>query len=70
MEGQLCAMALKSTNGRQEHHTRTGLHVYCKPALKSYGMREAGGGAVWETARAKEVILRIAVRGLCVVRWR
>jgi hypothetical protein len=41
----VCAMALKSTNGRQKHHTQTGLHVRCKSALENPGMREAPGGA-------------------------
>jgi hypothetical protein len=49
MEGLLCAMALKSTNGRQKHHTQPGLHVCCELALKGAGRQ------VRETARAKEV---------------
>jgi hypothetical protein len=37
MEEVLCAMALKSTNGRQTHHTKAGLPVCCEQALKSVG---------------------------------
>jgi hypothetical protein len=37
MEEMLCAMALKSTNDRQKHHTQAGLHVCCGLALESAG---------------------------------
>jgi hypothetical protein len=40
MEKMLCAMALKSANGRQTHHTQAGLPVCCcEQALKSVGER-------------------------------
>jgi hypothetical protein len=36
MEKVLCVIALKSSNGRQTHHTQAGLPpVYCEQALKS-----------------------------------
>jgi hypothetical protein len=44
MEEMLCAMALKSANGRQTHHTKTGLPVCCEQALKSVGERNTHGG--------------------------
>jgi hypothetical protein len=44
MEEVLCAMALKSTNGLQKHHTQAGLHVCCERALKSAGKRNTHGG--------------------------
>jgi hypothetical protein len=39
MEEVMCAMALKSADGRQKHHTKTGLRVCCERALKSAGER-------------------------------
>jgi hypothetical protein len=33
MEDMMCAMALKSTYGRQTHHTQAGLPVCCEQAL-------------------------------------
>ena len=39
MEEMLCAMALKSANGRLNHHTPSGLCVCCERALKSAGER-------------------------------
>ena len=45
MEEALCAMALKSANGRQTLHTQAGHPVCCEQALKS-------------AARAKEVTPR------------
>jgi hypothetical protein len=30
MEEAMCAMALKSANGRQKHHTQAGLRVCCE----------------------------------------
>jgi hypothetical protein len=65
MEEMLCAMALKSANGRLNHHTPSGLCVCCERALKSAGERNthnqvgAGafgkatactGGGLWELA--------------------
>jgi hypothetical protein len=44
MEEVLCAMALKSANGRQKHHTQAGLLVCCERALKSAGERSWGTG--------------------------
>ena len=45
MEEMLCAMlALKSANGRQTHHTKTGLPVCCEQALKSAGTQNTHGG--------------------------
>jgi hypothetical protein len=45
MEEVLCAMALKSTNGRQTHHTKAGaLPVCCEQALKSVGEQNTHGG--------------------------
>jgi hypothetical protein len=43
MEDMLCAMALKSANGRQIQHTQTGLLVCCERALKSVGERTTHG---------------------------
>jgi hypothetical protein len=40
----MCAMALKSANGRQTHHTKTGLPVCCEQALKSVGEQNTRGG--------------------------
>jgi hypothetical protein len=51
MEGRLCAMALKSANGRLNHRTPSpsGLCVCCERALKSAGERnthnQVGAGA-------------------------
>jgi hypothetical protein len=72
MEGMPCAMALKSDNGRQKHHTQAGPHVCCELALKSAGERNAHGwgGQVRETAGTKEVAPWGIVEGLCMVRWR
>jgi hypothetical protein len=71
MEEVLCAMALKSANGRQTHHTKTGLPVCCEQALKSAGTQNTHGGyrcgGLRETARAKEVTLRGGVKRLCMV---
>jgi hypothetical protein len=44
-EEVLCAMALKSANGRQTHHTQAGHPVCCEQALKSAGERNTHGGA-------------------------
>jgi hypothetical protein len=67
MEGLLCAVVLKSANGRQKHHTQAGLHVCCELALalKSAGTRNTHGGAgAGNRPRDKEVALRgIAGRG-------
>jgi hypothetical protein len=66
MEEMLCAMALKSANGRQTHHTKCGLPVCCEQALKSVGERNTHGGYccgdLRETARAREVTLRGGVQ--------
>jgi hypothetical protein len=43
MEEMMCAMALKSTYGRQTHHTKAGLPVCCEQALKSVGKRNTHG---------------------------
>jgi hypothetical protein len=73
MEEVLCAMALKSANGRQTHHTQTGLPVCCEQALKSAGEQNTHGGCrcgdLRETARAKEVTLRGGVKRLCISAW-
>jgi hypothetical protein len=47
--------ALESTNGRQGHHTHTGLHVYCEWALKGAGTRGSGGAGAGNRPREKEV---------------
>jgi hypothetical protein len=39
MEEMLCAMALKSANGRQNHHTLSGICVCRERALKGAGER-------------------------------
>jgi hypothetical protein len=44
MEDMLCAVALKSANGRQIQHTQAGLLVCCEQALKSVGERTTHGG--------------------------
>ena len=44
MEEVLCAMALKSVYGRQNHHTQAGLPVCCEQALKSVGEQNTHGG--------------------------
>jgi hypothetical protein len=44
MEEMLCAMALKSANGRQTYHTNYGLPVCCEQALKSAGTQNTHGG--------------------------
>jgi hypothetical protein len=47
MEEVLCAVALKSSNGRQTHHTLSGHCVCCERALKSAGERNThGAGAI------------------------
>jgi hypothetical protein len=52
----MCAMALKSANGRQKHHTLPGLRVCCELALKGAGERNTHGvrggwcGGLRETA--------------------
>jgi hypothetical protein len=51
MEEVLCAMALKSANGRQNHHTLSGLCVCCERALKSAGERNTHGGGRYEDHR-------------------
>jgi hypothetical protein len=63
MEDMLCAVALKSVNGRQIQHTQAGLLVCCEQALKSVGERTTHGGyryagGLRETARAREAALR------------
>jgi hypothetical protein len=67
MEEMMCAMALKSANGRQTHHTKTGLPVCCEQALKSAGEQNTHGGCrcgdLRETARAREVTLRGGLSG-------
>jgi hypothetical protein len=77
MEDMLCAMALKSANGRQKHHTQAGLRVCCERALKSAGERTTHVGyrygGLRETARARKVTLRGGVetwRGSAGYRWR
>jgi hypothetical protein len=37
MEEMMCAMALKSADGRQTPHTQAGHPVCCEQALKSVG---------------------------------
>jgi hypothetical protein len=44
MEEVLCAMALKSSNDRQTHHTQAGLPVCCEQALKGVGERNTHEG--------------------------
>jgi hypothetical protein len=67
MEEVLCAMALKSANDRQTHHTQAGLPVCCEQALKSVGERNTHGGyrcrGLRGTARAKEVAPRGGLSG-------
>jgi hypothetical protein len=67
----LCDMALKSSNGRQTHHTQAGLLVCCEQALKSTGERTTHGGCrcggLRETVRASEVTRRGGVKWLCLV---
>jgi hypothetical protein len=62
MEEMLCAMALKSANGRQTHHTKAGLPVCCEQALKSVGEKNTHRGCrcarLREAARAREATLR------------
>jgi hypothetical protein len=77
MEEMLCAMALKSSNGRQTHHTKAGIPVCREQALKSVGERNTHGGCrcgdLREPARAREVTLRGGVKRLCTLhgidRW-
>jgi hypothetical protein len=79
MEEMLCAMALKSANGRQTHHTQTGLPVCCEQALKSVGEQNTHVGyrcgGHRETARARDATLRHASGGglsgsaLCLI-WK
>jgi hypothetical protein len=75
-QDMLCAMALKSGNGRQIHHTQTGLRVCREQALKGAGERNTHGGGGGgggrcgdrrETPPAREVALRGGVEGLCMV---
>jgi hypothetical protein len=59
MKGLPCAIALKSDNGRQKHHTQAGLHVLLRAGTeKSAGMRITYGGGAGnprgKTARAKK----------------
>jgi hypothetical protein len=58
-------------NGRQTHHTKTGLPVCCEQALKSAGTQNTHGGCRYgdlrETARAKEVTPRGGVKRLCML---
>jgi hypothetical protein len=67
MEEVLCAMALKSSNGRQTHHTKAGLPGCCEQALKSAGEQNTHGGCrcgdLRETARAREATLRGELSG-------
>ena len=72
MEDMLCAMAPKSTNGRQTpHHTKAGLPVCCEQALKSVGKQNTHGGCrcggLREPARAREVALRGGMKRLCLI---
>jgi hypothetical protein len=71
MEEMLCAMALKSFNDRQTHHTKTGLPVCREQALKSVGERNTHGGYrcgdLRETARAREFTLRGGMKRPCLV---
>jgi hypothetical protein len=71
MEEMLCAMALKSADGRQALHTQAGHPVCCEQALKSVGERNTHGGCrcggLRETARAKEVALRGDAKWLCLI---
>ena len=74
-EEMLCAMALKSSHGRQTHHTQAGLLVCCEQALKGVGERNTHGGGAYrcgdlrETARAREATLRGGVKWLCLI-WK
>jgi hypothetical protein len=68
----MCAMALKSSNGRQTHHTpKTGLPVCREQALKGVGERNTHGGCrcggLRGSARAREATLRGGMEGLCLV---
>jgi hypothetical protein len=58
----MCAMALKSANGRQIQHTQAGLIVCCERALKSVSERTTHGGrrcgGLRGAARARGVALR------------
>jgi hypothetical protein len=57
MEEVVCAMALKSPNGRQKYHTQTRLaHVFCELSgrRKALARRIHTGGSVRKTARARE----------------
>ena len=70
MEEMLCAMALKSANGRLNHRTPSGLCVCCERALKSAGERntynQAGGGP-WDTLCAVCICTAEAMSG-CSIR--
>ena len=44
MEEMMCAMALKSADGRQTLHTQAGHPVCCEQALKSAGEQNTHGG--------------------------
>jgi hypothetical protein len=75
MEEMMCAIALKSSNDRQTHHTQAGLLVCCEQALKGVGERNTHGGGAYrcgdlrETARAREATLRGGVKWLCLI-WK
>jgi hypothetical protein len=58
MEVVLCAMALKSTNGRQTHHTKAGLPVCCEQALKSAQWRPAPSASEQRTEHTRGIPLR------------
>ena len=66
MEEMLCAMALKSTNGRQNHHTISGLCVCCERALKGTGERNTHnqvGAGTFEKPPARGT-LRVSTSGI------
>jgi hypothetical protein len=62
-------MVLKSTNGRQKHHTQAGLHVCCELALKSAGTRNTHGGTgTGNRLRERSSTSRgVVEEGLCVL---
>jgi hypothetical protein len=75
MEEVLCAMALKSADGRQTLRTQAGHPVCCEQALKSVGERNTHGGGcrcggLRETTRAKEVAHRGVLSGYAWYRRR
>jgi hypothetical protein len=78
-------MALKSANGRQTHHTKTGLPVCCEQALKGVGEqntfgkppareksanRNTSGGAQWPVALLDMEGGDLATGGLFTPCWR